>query len=326
VGGQFLILRERSDLVMALVAGVIAAGLTALVFETLTDRDWSLQGWEWPQVLAADVILALGAIWGLSLVASRNTPEGSSHLARVLKAGAEQLGYRIERTPPLASDPGYALELDFDFVLADYLGRREDARPFFFVQVGAFDGVTHDRLFEHVREGGWHGVLAEPQPRYFERLVQNYKGLEGLTFIKAAVDRERGSRELYCYQDERGEPIDSVAGLASFSRERLLDWQQRMGDRAPVGMRIGSAPVTCITFEDMLAEVDYLDLIHIDAESYDLELLKVLDFERFAPAIVRFEHVHLSREDWDEAVKILAGYGYRVLREEYDTTAYRQPS
>jgi hypothetical protein len=62
--------------------------------------------------------------------------------------------------------------------------------------------------------------------------------------------------------------------------------------------------------------------LHIDAEGYDLELLKLFDFPRFAPRLVRFAHAHLSRADWDEGVRLLARHGYRVLREQYDTTGY----
>jgi hypothetical protein len=71
--------------------------------------------------------------------------------------------------------------------------------------------------------------------------------------------------------------------------------------------------------------VDYVDLLYIDAEGYDFELLKVFDFDRLAPEIVRFEHVGLSRGEWDEAVRLLAHHGYRTVREEYDTTGYRRP-
>lgn len=222
---------------------------------------------------------------------------------------------------PLASQPGHALELDFDYVLAHYLCRRDDSRPFFFVQIGAFDGAIHDRLHEHVRKGRWHGVLVEPQPRFFARLVENYQDLDGLTFVNASIDGERGQRKLYTVQDQCGEPIDSLGGLASFSHERLLDWQRKDGHRVP-GSRIGSVPVTCVTFDDVLGDADYVDLVHIDVEGYDLELLKLFDFARFPPPIVRFEHGHLSQSDWDGAVELLAVHGYRVLREEYDTTAY----
>ena len=80
--------------------------------------------------------------------------------------------------------------------------------------------------------------------------------------------------------------------------------------------------VTCVSFEDLLRQIEYIDLLHVDTEGYDLELLRLYDFGRFAPAIVRFEHVHLTRAEWDEAVALLATHGYRFVREEYDTTAY----
>ncbi len=242
---------------------------------------------------------------------------------RLVKAGFETLGYRIGRTPPVASDSEFAIALDFEYVLAHYLRRRTLARPFFFVQVGAFDGVSSDPLHAHVLGGGWQGVLVEPQLVYFERLVENYAGIEGLQFVNAAVDRQAGVRPLYQVQDERGKPIDSHAGLASFSQDRLLEWQSRDGDRAPAGYRIGSIPVQCVTFDELLAGIDYVDLLHLDVEGYELELLKLFDFNRFAPPIVRFEHVHLDRSDWDEAVRLLAGHEYRALSEEFDTTAYR---
>ena len=158
------------------------------------------------------------------------------------------------------------------------------------------------------------------------RLVANYAGLEGLTFINAAVDRERGSRPLFVIEDNAGNPIASLAGLASFSRNRLEDWQRRDGHKYPAAHTIGALPVNCVTFDDILVDVERVDLLEVDAEGYDLELLQVFDFDRYAPAIVRFEHAHLSRTDWDEAVALLHRYGYRVLREEYDTTGYAPPT
>ena len=55
------------------------------------------------------------------------------------------------------------------------------------------------------------------------------------------------------------------------------------------------------------------------------ELLKLFDFDRLAPEIVRFEHAGLSQGEWVGAVRLLARCGYRTVREEYDTTAYRRP-
>jgi FkbM family methyltransferase len=323
VVGQLSIWRQR-DLVTMLGVGLASGGVAAFGVDALTDRDWTLSGWEWPEVLVAAVIVTLITLRAVALaIPAIAIGERSSSLRLLVKTSLERRGYRVGRLPPLASEPGYALELDFDYILAHCLERRIDTRPFFFVQIGAFDGTTHDRLHEHVRKGRWHGVLVEPQSRYFERLAESYAGTDGLSFVNAAVDRKRGSRMLYRVEKADGDPIEGLAHLASFSREHLLDWQRRDGERAESEIRIGGTPVRCLTFDDLLADVDYIDLLHIDAEGHDFELLKLFDFDRFAPEIVRFEHVHLSRDDWDEAVRLLASHGYRAVREEYDTTAYR---
>jgi FkbM family methyltransferase len=317
---------KRLDAVLVLTTAVSSVVLSGVLLEAVTDRDWSVRGWEWPEVLVAASVLALGALWLITLRPSPESLEGESTVKRLVKSELERHGYRLSRVPPLASQPDHALDVDFEYVLAHYLARREPRLPFFFVQIGALDGVSFDRLHKHIVDGRWHGVLVEPQAEPFERLVANYEGLQGLTFINAAVDMERGSRPLFVIEDNAGNPIASLAGLASFSRNHLEDWHQRDGHKYPGAHKIGAIPVDCVTFEDILVGVERVDLLEVDAEGYDLELLRAFDFDRFAPAIVRFEHAHLSRRDWDEAVALLHRNGYRVVREEHDTTGYAPPS
>jgi hypothetical protein len=127
-------------------------------------------------------------------------------------------------------------------------------------------------------------------------------------------------------EDDAGNPLASLASLASFSRNRLEEWQRRDAHEHPAARTIGAVPVDCVTFDDILVDVERVDLLEVDAEGYDLELLRAFDFDRFRPAIVRFEHAHLSRTDWDEAVALLHRHGYRVVREEHDTTGYAPPT
>ena len=234
----------------------------------------------------------------------------------------QRLGYRVRRIPPLVSEPGYALEPDFDFVLAHYLGHRASTEPPFVVEVGAADGVIADRLHKYLRTGEWRGILVEPQTSSFDQLVKTYAGVDGLELVNAAIDKRAGVRALYCFVDASGEPIEALSVFASFSRARLLEWERTdgLGQR-----RIGSVPVACTTFDERLAGVDFVDVLQLDVEGYDLELLKLFDFVRFRPPIVRFEHAHLSQADWDSAVQLLAKHGYRMLREKIDTIAYLFP-
>jgi hypothetical protein len=175
---------KRVDAVLVLATAVSSVVLTGAFLEAATDRDWSVRGWEWPELLVAASVLTLGALWLVTLRRSPESPGGGATVKRLVKSELERHGYRLSRVPPLASQPDHALEVDFEYLLAHYLARREPRHPFFFVHIGAFDGVSYDRLHKHIVDGRWHGVLVEPQAEQFGRLVANYEGLEGLTFVK----------------------------------------------------------------------------------------------------------------------------------------------
>jgi FkbM family methyltransferase len=240
----------------------------------------------------------------------------------LVKTQLRHLGYTVQHLPPVRDDPQLALTVDFEYVVAHYLASRVDPRPFHFLQIGAYDGVAGDPIQAHVHQRGWHGILVEPQPSHFRRLVENYEGVDGLIFINAAVSDRTGTKALYVVADGTGASIDSLGDYSTFRRE-LLERALRggVGIQYP-GSQIGSIEVACTTFTDVLGEVSYLDLLQIDVEGYDLELLKLFDFDRITPPIVRYEHRLLSAREMDEAVELLAGYGYRMVREKYDTTGY----
>jgi FkbM family methyltransferase len=242
----------------------------------------------------------------------------SSQVGRVFR----RVGGKLDPVP-LAAQSSTSLRLDFTYVVGQYILKRNDPRPFFFVQIGAYDGTSFDGIHELARRLGWRGLLVEPQPIAFRKLQEAYAGHEGVVLVNAAINDSCGERQLHLVADVHGQPLEALGGLASFSRFHVQDWLDGDGRRHnPDAAGIASETVRCVTFADLLADVDYVDLLHVDTEGYDLEVLRLFDLERYAPPIVRFEHVHLSRAEWDEAVRLLAGQGYRVLREAHDTTAH----
>jgi hypothetical protein len=83
--------------------------------------------------------------------------------------------------------------------------------------------------------------------------------------------------------------------------------------------------VECATLPDLVerAGSDRLDLLQMDAEGYDAKLVQSIDFRRFAPAILRYEHKHLTRNAQRECIELLLDHGYQVAVEADDTLAYR---
>jgi hypothetical protein len=49
--------------------------------------------------------------------------------------------------------------------------------------------------------------------------------------------------------------------------------------------------------------------------------LKLVDFTQVRPAIINYEHAHLSADDWNAAVGLLVSQGYRVGVGRLDTVA-----
>ena len=51
--------------------------------------------------------------------------------------------------------------------------------------------------------------------------------------------------------------------------------------------------------------------------------LKSIDFSRITPAVIRYEHEHLSKTDYDASVEMLANYGYSFIIEKRDVVALK---
>lgn len=191
-----------------------------------------------------------------------------------------------------------------------------------FVQIGANDGELADPLSDTVRRHGWRGVLVEPIPWIYERLVANYQGTEGLTFVNAAIAERDGVRPMYFVERQPDDP-DFFDGLFSFDEAVL---RSHRSARADFDERIETTEVRTLTFRSLLEHTgtSAIDLLHIDAEGYDFEILKQIDFEaHWAPRFILFEVKHLDPDTMRSARAMLRRAGYRWFPIWHDALAYR---
>lgn len=195
------------------------------------------------------------------------------------------------------------------YVAAEHLLRNGELS---FLQIGAFDGVVVDDMRRVIENENVRGILVEPQPVPFKRLEQRYQGHQHLTLVNAAIDKTSGTRTLYTIRGG-----DSAG--ASFDRNHLLKHGVGNAD-------IIEQEVPCLTINEVMEQAGFqtIDLLQIDAEGYDFELIKSIDFRHCSPSILRFEFSHLSRKDIDECLRMLAERGYQFIVEKYDVIAVRQ--
>lgn len=230
-------------------------------------------------------------------------------LKSIVQSGLGRLGYEMRCTrsiPKMMQDTRNIVELGFRHSVTELM-HRLGRTQLSFLQVGAFDGVSCDPLREFVEKYHWQGILVEPQPQAFQKLVANYASQSGLIFRNCAVAKERGHVELFTVT---GDHLPTwCGGLAGFSRESI----EKHEPFAPgISKCIVSMHVPTVAFSDLLAELATpLDLLQIDTEGFDAQLLEMFPFAHNRPSIIHFERKHLSPSALDDCLRKLARFGYR---------------
>src|SRR6202140_807409 len=144
----------------------------------------------------------------------------------------------------------------------------------FFVQIGAHDGKTNDYIYPIARKLGWRGILVEPIPYLFERLVQNYRGSQGLIFENAALAEQMGQKWFYrLRQSDDPNLPEWYDKLASLNKDVVLSHRNAIPN---IDDLIIQEEVKKITFDDLAQryQITAIDLILIATEGYDLNILK----------------------------------------------------
>ena len=182
---------------------------------------------------------------------------------------------------------------------------------FTFLQIGAFDGINNDPLHALINEFNLSGILVEPQPEAFEALKNTYRNHPQLTLVQAAVSHRDEVRPFYTSQHQ-------ATQVASFHREHLIK-------RKVPPHEIQELPMPCLTISSLLAKhaTGAPDLIQIDTEGFDFEIIKTIDFRTVRPFVLRYEHEHLSKDDYSASLEMLAAHGYQFFVEKKDVTAIR---
>ncbi len=237
-----------------------------------------------------------------------------------IRERARLLGVDIERYWPRPPGNNVLALAISDVLLRMVLnGERPDA--FTFVQIGANDGRTNDPLRRLIIRHGFRGVLVEPQPAAFARLVRNYDSVPGLAFENSAVGATHGEATLYRFRPGPGVP-DWADCLASFSREHLVH------NFDGITGSIEEIVVPTLTFSELVARhgLSRIDLLQIDTEGFDFEIIKMIDFETTRPTIINFEQALLVGRVRQECYLYLGQKGYKITENGVDAVAYLEPS
>ncbi|MBD0258347.1 MAG: FkbM family methyltransferase [Cytophagales bacterium] len=193
----------------------------------------------------------------------------------------------------------------------------------FFIQIGSNDGKTNDPIHEFIKGYNWKGILVEPVEYLFNRLLTTYAGCAEMRFENLAINARKGTRRFYQLKATTDPDVPSWSSLlGSFRKSVVL---KNIGSAPGLKKYLFSEKVNCISFKSLLRKhgVTKIDFLHIDTEGYDYEVIKSIPFRELKPQLILFEHLHLTRTEYDKCIRLLHRNHYSVtdLNNGYDSIA-----
>ena len=210
-------------------------------------------------------------------------------------------GYRLERIVDYGEN-----RLDAFGLAVNSLSPRDPG--FFFIQVGAHDGRQGDPLFRFVERHRWRGLLLEPQPEIFKLLARNYGDQTQLILENAAIADRDGTLSMYTAPGRTLRATTDLGSLVPHVKDKTA---------------IHEFKTPGVTFQTLMARHDIgrVDLLMIDTEGFDYQVVRLALDAGLRPALIRYEHLHLSTADRQACAALLARQGYALLRDGPDTIA-----
>jgi FkbM family methyltransferase len=178
------------------------------------------------------------------------------------------------------------------------------------IQVGAFDGLTSDPLF-NILESDPHirAILLEPQAYPFSILKDKYVSFSNVFLENSALDSQDGEITFYV-------PNGDYSPKASVNSQHYKNFGLSIKN-------INKVSVTAISLKKLTEKykVQDVDLLQIDVEGSDLEILKLFMEDHFFPKVINIESYHLKAKDKQNLHDILKQNDYSFFDVGYDTCA-----
>jgi FkbM family methyltransferase len=239
---------------------------------------------------------------------------------RLARYGLALCGYRIERIDRSRSIREHQEQLH-ELILDNQ--RRRAGSDFFFVQVGACDGVSFDSLYNFVMRRQLRGIVIEPLRDLYDELRANYSQCPSVIPLNVAIHRTAREIEMYRVSPAASGLPGWTKGIASLDPK----YHKRSGIPSQY---IITERVSCISWKELIEQnkVTHIDYLQIDTEGYDSEILEMLDFKKLRPAIIKFEHNVpygvMSAEQLGLCISRLIEQKYHILTMPCDVIAHSQ--
>jgi FkbM family methyltransferase len=128
-------------------------------------------------------------------------------------------------------------------------------------------------------------VLVEPMKIHNENIMECYKHIENVHLENIAITYDDRSEISFFYHQDDGPKFE----VSSINKSHIL--KHGYGEDGIVEVK-----VQCITLNNLFEKynLDYIDVLFIDAEGIDDDLIKSIDFEKYKIQKIYFENLHIK--------------------------------
>ena len=194
---------------------------------------------------------------------------------------------------------------------------------FFFIQIGANNGQRYDPIYQLIttEKEKVSGIAVEPVQEYYDELRETYKDFPTIKLIRKAIHSTHKEETIYKINPGYVQMEEHLKGMSSFDKNNFTK------DGIPEA-DIFTERVSCISIMDLLEaeKITRLHLLQVDAEGYDSEIIKSIDFNKIKPFIINFEHRWMYHLIPEAEIFTLFGRlldnGYTIIMNRNDALAY----
>lgn len=177
---------------------------------------------------------------------------------------------------------------------------------FYFIEIGAMDGITFDPFYKISKILNLKGLLVEPNPVQFKRLAKTYRGRD-VILENIAISNKDGDCDLYINTKSPGQT--STLYNSNIKKSNTIK----------------KITVKCLKYTSLLNKynINELSFVHIDAEGLDYIIIKDILNSSVHPIMIEFEaNILTSNEDAKKCIQVLTDNDYKVFHLKYKFACY----